>query len=77
MLSWQQPESPNGIVQQYVVYYSFSGQPVMTTTAEAAFNKAMSRRGKLSGSWQVDISSLEMTFFTFGEDDKLSLGKMT
>ena len=49
----------------------------MTTTAEAAFNKAMSRRGKLSGSWQVDISSLEMTFFTFGEHDKLSLGKMT
>ena len=67
VLSWQQPESPNGVVQQYVVYYSFigqTGQVVMTTTVEATFDKVMSRQGRLSGPGDIDMSFQEKITFS-------------
>ncbi|KAI0227593.1 hypothetical protein LSAT2_021923 [Lamellibrachia satsuma] len=47
MLSWQQPESTNGIIQQYVVYYSFIGrttQVAVTTTDVTTNDRAVSRQ---------------------------------
>ena len=74
VLAWQQPESPNGVVLQYVVYYSFIGQTVqvaMTTTVEATVDKAMSRQGKLSGPGDIDMSYLGKHFVMSRDDAML------
>ena len=74
VLSWQQPESSNGVVLQYVVYYSFIGQTVqvvMTTTVEATIDKLMSRRGELSGPGDIDVSYLGKLHFVMSRDDAM------
>ena len=80
VLAWEQPESPNGVVLQYVVYYSFIGQTmqvVMTTTVEATVDKMMSRQGKLSGPGDVDMSYLGKLHFVMSRDDAIWLRIMT